>query len=69
MGYRYLGEDPKTDWLPGIPARDLYNEEVDEFPQLAELMDEDGRSRLYAVADLPAPRSEEMSPGSDDEEV
>lgn len=26
---RYLGTDPSTDWLPGIPARDLTDAELE----------------------------------------
>lgn len=28
MALRYLGTDRTTDWLPGVPARDLTDEDI-----------------------------------------
>lgn len=31
MALRYLGVDPHTDWIPGVPARDLSDEDLAEL--------------------------------------
>jgi hypothetical protein len=31
MALKYLGADPRTDWIPGVPSRDLSDEEIKEF--------------------------------------
>ncbi|MFZ2738431.1 MAG: hypothetical protein WAY02_09390 [Burkholderiaceae bacterium] len=36
MGLRYIGTDRATDWIPGVPARDLSDEEVALYPAAAE---------------------------------
>lgn len=36
MGLKYIGTDKSTDWLPGVPARDLTDAEEKEYPQAAE---------------------------------
>lgn len=36
MGLKYVGTDPNTDWLPGVPARDLSDAEVKQYPQASE---------------------------------
>lgn len=40
MALKYLGTDRNTDWLPGVPARELTDEEEKQFPEAA-------ASRLY----------------------
>jgi hypothetical protein len=35
MALKYLGTDKSTDWLPGIPARDLTDDEEKEYPDAA----------------------------------
>lgn len=47
MGLKYIGSDPNTDWLPGVPARDLTDEEAGWWPEAA-------MSRLYV--EEPKPR-------------
>lgn len=34
MALKYTG-DPRTDWLPGVPARDLTDDEAKRWPQAA----------------------------------
>lgn len=36
MALKYLGTDPHTDWLPGVPARDLTDAEEKQFPEAAQ---------------------------------
>ncbi len=47
MGFRYLGTDTGTQWLPGVPARDITNEEEQDYPEAE-------ASPLYEVAGIPA---------------
>jgi hypothetical protein len=30
---KYVGKDRTTDWLPGVPARDLTEDEAKAYPQ------------------------------------
>jgi hypothetical protein len=48
-GLKYIGKDPKNDWLPGVPMRDLTAEEAKAYPQAAE-------SRLYRAEKAPVVR-------------
>ena len=48
-GLRYIGTDPATDWLPGVPARDLSEAEATLHPEAAE-------SAFYVAAGAPAGR-------------
>ena len=34
-GLKYIGKDPKNDWLPGVPMRDLTAAEAKEYPEAA----------------------------------
>ena len=45
MGLKYLGTDPVTDWIPGVPARDLTDEDLAELGE--ERATELASSRLY----------------------
>lgn len=56
MALRYLGIDTRTDWLPGVPARDLTDEDIAELGlDEAELV-----GRLYEKVDAPvAPVADE----------
>jgi hypothetical protein len=31
MALKYLGTDPRTDWIPGVPSRDLSDEDITEL--------------------------------------
>jgi hypothetical protein len=44
MALKYLGTDPRTEWVPGIPARDLSDADIKELG-----LDESAlaESRLY----------------------
>ena len=33
MALKYVGRNASTDWLPGIPARDLSTEEESKYPR------------------------------------
>ena len=62
-GLKYVGKDPKTDWLPGVPMRDLTAAEAKEYPEAAE-------SRFYK-AEKPAKATEtkkETTPAGHGEE-
>lgn len=49
-GLRYIGTDRRTDWLPGVPARDLTAAEAKVYPQAAS-------SQFYVPDDgKPAPK-------------
>lgn len=39
---KYVGTDRTTDWLPGVPARDLSAEEAKRYPEAEQ-------SALYVV--------------------
>lgn len=28
MALKYLGADPRTDWIPGVPSRDIPDDEI-----------------------------------------
>ncbi len=47
MALKYLGADPRTDWIPGVPSRDLSDEDIKELG-----LDEKAlaSSRLYEKA-------------------
>ena len=50
MALKYVGKDPNTEWLAGVPARDLTDAEVKEYPEAS-------ASPLYVAAT--APKSKE----------
>lgn len=62
-GLRYIGKDRSTDWLPGVPARDLTAAEAKEYPQAAE-------SRFYKPESVKAPKetTPEASPAGHGDE-
>lgn len=45
MGLKYLGTDPATDWIPGVPARDLTDEELEALGE--EVVASLASGRLY----------------------
>ena len=47
MGLKYLGTDPRTDWIPGVPARDLTDDDLAELELGEERVAELASSRLY----------------------
>jgi hypothetical protein len=49
VALKYVGANPATDWLPGVPARDLSAEEAEQYPQAAS-------SALYEQANKPTRR-------------
>lgn len=51
MPLRYLGTDPRTDWIPGVPARDLTDADLAELGD--ELATELAASALYAGDESP----------------
>lgn len=50
MGLKYVGKDTGTDWIAGVPARDLTDDEVKEYLEASV-------SPLYVAA--AAPKSKE----------
>jgi hypothetical protein len=56
MALKYLGSDPRTDWIPGIPARDLTDEDLAELG--AEVAARLANSRLYEQAAKAAPKGD-----------
>lgn len=63
MGLKYVGSDKRTDWLPGVPARDLSDEEAQRYPEAAE-------SALYELdgggaSGQPAPQPTESAAADD----
>jgi len=50
MGLKYVGKDSNTDWIAGVPARDLTDAEAAEYPEASV-------SPLYVAAT--APKSKE----------
>lgn len=43
---KYIGVDRRTDWLPGVPARDLTAVEAKQYPEAA--------ASVFYVAESPA---------------
>lgn len=62
MGLKYIGTDPNTDWLPGVPRRDIFNEEEALYPVAAV-------SALYEKADLPSPTTTDEDTSTDEPPV
>lgn len=56
MGLKYLGKNASQEFLPGVPARDLTDKEMKEFPDAA-------KSPLYRkVQARPAAKKEVKPP-------
>jgi hypothetical protein len=54
-GLKYIGKDPKNDWLPGVPMRNLTAAEAKEHPEAAE-------SRFYRAEAAPKTRKPRVKP-------
>lgn len=74
-GLRYIGTDRTTDWLPGVPARDLTADEAKVYPQAVGSQfyePDDGKpapkKRARKVADKPTEAETPASPAGPGEE-
>lgn len=58
-GLKYIGKDLTTDWLPGVPARDLTAEEAKRWPQAEASQFYRKASKQEPIVEPPAGHGEE----------